>query len=356
MPLTCFTVSCDGTHAFLYRNGWLYKSGPAGTSSFPGMVLGATASRELHLDGDVSDILLCTGCHSQQQIEEVVNYFAARRGMTLPYKPDGSEFAPPAGVQEILRFGAVSDLHYADRDPAINRYYRLAPARLAAAIAEWNADALIEFILSNGDVIDGSGSGTDEGDWAALRSEYGKSRHPFYFSLGNHEHRRSTKSQALLYSGQGTGYYSFDTARCHIVVLDASYRSDDDSDPYAEDNFDFTVDFIPPRERRWLADDLARTARSTVVFCHNWLHGYPARPGVNNSSAVRELLEASGKVKLVISGHSHLNHGGWINGIRYVTLDALAETEGDTAYAICSLFEDGSILVNGRGRQRCYGG
>ena len=48
---------------------------------------------------------------------------------------------------------------------------------------------------------------------------------------------------------------------------------------------------------------------------------------IRNASEVRELPEASGKVKLVLRGHYHPGAEAVVSGIPYLTVPALCEGE-----------------------------
>ena len=48
---------------------------------------------------------------------------------------------------------------------------------------------------------------------------------------------------------------------------------------------------------------------------------------IRNASEVRELPEASGKVKLVLRGHYHPGAEAVVSGIPYLTVSALCEGE-----------------------------
>jgi len=60
---------------------------------------------------------------------------------------------------ETLRFGLVTDVHYADADPRGNRCYRDSLAKLERAIATFNTLDL-SFVVELGDFID---SGKNKG-------------------------------------------------------------------------------------------------------------------------------------------------------------------------------------------------
>ena len=74
-----------------------------------------------------------------------------------------------------------------------------------------------------------------------------------------------------------------------------------------------------------LGGDLRRTDLPTLVFIHQ---GLDSDTGVENAMKVRCLLEAanqeSPKVRLVFSGHHHLDYYNVINGIHYLQINSMS--------------------------------
>src|SRR5690606_31218172 len=123
-----------------------------------------------------------------------------------------------------------------------------------------------------------------------------------HYVLGNHCVDTLTKAEFLEHTGATAPHYAFDAGRFHIVVLDACYRAD--GQPYGRGNSEWKDANLPADQIDWLRADLARTDRPTIVFAHQRLDG-EGDYYVNNAVAVREVLEASGKVLAVFQGHSH---------------------------------------------------
>ena len=59
----------------------------------------------------------------------------------------------PSHEQCSLAFGVITDLHYADKDMAINRFYRESDKKLRACIDTFN-DLKPSFVIELGDFID----------------------------------------------------------------------------------------------------------------------------------------------------------------------------------------------------------
>jgi len=107
---------------------------------------------------------------------------------------------------------------------------------------------------------------------------------------------------------------------------------------------------VPDWELAWLGKTLAIAPGPTVVFGHQCLDP-SADPNhlVRNAAAVREVLERSGKVAAVFTGHEH-NGGGCVhNGIFCYTLRALvkASLPASNGFAGVEIYPSGLIRVTG---------
>ncbi|MBR1921020.1 MAG: metallophosphoesterase, partial [Kiritimatiellae bacterium] len=250
------------------------------------------------------------------------------------------------------RFGAVADLHYADRAPAMRRHYRESCLKLREAVALFNAQK-VDFAVELGDFKDDSGG--REATLGRLREverEFARFDGPRYHVAGNHdfdclspeEFFAETPNDARV---SAEGYYSFVRGGVRFVVLNACY--DSALAPYSRCN-PWTDANIPPREMEWLARELAAAEGHVVVFCHQRLDdSAEANHLVKNAAAVRALMAASGKVRLVVTGHQHC--GGWNiqDGIPYYSLRAMVidAAPDESSYATFDVYPSGGVRATG---------
>jgi 3',5'-cyclic-AMP phosphodiesterase len=101
----------------------------------------------------------------------------------------------------------------------------------------------------------------------------------------------------------------------------------------------------------WLQKTLASNRFPAIVFTHQPLDGQPGTINdlfkdvphwvhVENHEKARAILEASGKVQLVLSGHVHQTHLETIANIHYLTLDSLVPSSiKNETQALYSLLE-----------------
>lgn len=244
-----------------------------------------------------------------------------------------------------LSFGYVSDIHYGDKNTALNRYYRDGDEKLAVAVEQFNKHDL-SFVIVNGDLIDSGAAEDAPSDLSAVVNIVADLDVPSYYSFGNHDLTDLSKAEAMAVTGQSAGYYSFNRNGYHFVVLDACYSADDDDAHYDTGNFDFTDTYVPPTERTWLAADLAAAVLPIIVLCHQRLDEV-SNHAVVNAADVRAILE-SADVRAVFQGHAHANDKETINDITYYTMQAATESAYPaTAFGVVRVYQSGAISVQG---------
>jgi len=249
-----------------------------------------------------------------------------------------------------LKFGLITDLHYADKQNAGTRFYRESLDKLAEAALQFQKDQ-IEFVVELGDFIDAADSVQIEKQYLkAVNRRFADICDERYYVLGNHCVDTLNKQEFLEEVEQEKSYFSFEHAGIHFVVLDSCFRSD--GKPYQRKNFQWTDANIPEDELEWLEGDLKGVSGPVVVFAHQRLdvdNSY----GVRNNALVRKVLETNGNVLAVFQGHSHKNELREIGGIRYCTMVAMVEGTGaeNNGYSTIEILPEGSILVHGFRKQ-----
>jgi predicted MPP superfamily phosphohydrolase len=252
-----------------------------------------------------------------------------------------------------VRFGIVTDCHYADADPVGTRFYRESLGKLAECVARMNAEQ-VDFLVELGDLKDQDRPPVEARTLEYLRkveAVFREFRGPRYHVLGNHDMDSLSKRQflsAVENTGieSGRSYYSFDVRGLHCLVLDANYTAD--GRDYDRGDFDWQDANIPTPELDWLRRDLAASSGPAVVFVHQLLDG-TGSVYVQNAPAVRQCLETSGRVLAVFQGHHHEGAYSHLAGIHYYTLKALVEGSGrdSNAYAIVQVLPDRAVTVTG---------
>jgi len=276
------------------------------------------------------------------------------------------------GVDTVVKFGIITDLHYADAPTEGTRYYRDSLPKARDAVRDINA-AGADFMIELGDFKDMPDSSlpcAETNPASALcvnktigflqeieRTAFEGFNGPRYHVLGNHDVDILTQAQALtvekntndpnhpISSGNmSEGYYSFgfpfvapvglDTAlvqqpALRFIVLNADFTDkdlpwSDLSGPNASaQGMSWEKANVPTKQLAWLASELEQArklAQHVVVFIHYRLDGGadgPVSPPsawvsdctLQNAAVVRALLEKwPGLVLATFSGHDHVPH------------------------------------------------
>ena len=257
-----------------------------------------------------------------------------------------------------LRFGVVTDSHFASREKSGTRYYADSREKMRQAVAEFNGSKL-DFIIELGDMKDMSVDGSallTLGYLDEIESIFKSFNGPSYHVLGNHDMDCITKEEYLAHTtneGRTTGrsYYSFSANGYRCIVLDANFNLD--GSPYARGNFDWTKAMIPQTELEWLDEELAKHRQQpTLIFVHQMLDSFSSVSRnlcVSNAEEVVELLERNEQVLAVIQGHHHPDHHSHRAGIHYLTLNGMIEKSAPehNSYAIVEVMPNGDIVVEG---------
>ena len=261
----------------------------------------------------------------------------------------------PSGEKPArLRFGIITDLHYADIDPSGARSYRESLAKLEECIKVMN-DQRADFLVELGDLKDQDKVGPTEGKTLSylrrIEAVFEKFDGPRYHVLGNHDVDSISKPQ-FLKIGRNTGippdqsYYSFGVKGVRFIVLDANFRAD--GLPYDRGNFAWEDAYIPAAEFNWLKQELVSSSKPAMIFIHHQLDGEGAYY-VKNAAEVRRALESSGRVLAVIQGHRHEGQLNIMNHIPFYTLKAAVEGSGagHNSYALVEIDRDFNITITG---------
>jgi hypothetical protein len=109
---------------------------------------------------------------------------------------------------------------------------------------------------------------------------------------------------------------------------------------------------ITEKQKQWIEEQLKTATRkgwNVVLFCH-----FPLLPTTAevlwNAEEVVSLLENYSCVKAWINGHNHAGNYAEQNGIHYINLKGMVDTENENAYSIIQ-FSDDKIEITGFGRE-----
>jgi len=263
----------------------------------------------------------------------------------------------------VVRFGILADLHAHDVDSPLEGKRMTNTAERLAAFTEamngWDAD----FVVELGDFVNGwVVLGAEPGDPARIpdilawaETLYATFDGPRYHVIGNHDVYNLDKEQYRTILGIDSTFYSFDVAGYHFVVLDVQF-AEDGSD--LAHTYTGVAGFVPDEELDWLRSDLDTSDAPTIVLVHQPLDDFIeawGRPTVANQDQVRAVLAADGDVLAVFQGHEHENAHQVLDGIHYVTFEAMVDQDTPPSWAAVAIDVRAGILsVEGQGAQADY--
>jgi alkaline phosphatase len=256
----------------------------------------------------------------------------------------------------VVRFGVITDLHYADMEKKNNRDCRQSIQKLQDAVAVFNKEK-VDFVVELGDFKDQDKNKKWKdtiGFLKEIESVFAEFNGPRYHVLGNHDMDSISKSDFLknvINTGisKRKSYYSFDMNDIHFVVLDGCFTSEEKD--YNFGDFDWDDSYITQKQLEWLKADLAKTKNPTMLFIHQRLDEFATEKVghcVANSKEVRAVLEKSGKAVAVFQGHEHTGDYSYRNGVHFFTQKAAVEGSlPNNSFSIVEVYANGDVKING---------
>ena len=267
---------------------------------------------------------------------------------------------------EPVRIAMITDVHAHDTNSPNEHKVMVNWAERVTAFVDaandWPADA----VISLGDYVNGAFvMGAELGDAARIPGILDEAvailtafDGPIHYVIGNHDVYNLSKEQLLAATGAESTYYSFDLGGVHFVILDAQF--DKNENDYGHVAW-MVQGLIPTIEMDWLQADLAASELPTVVFVHQPLDSdfalLSGGPPIFNHLAVRDVLAADGDVIAVFSGHAHDSNYSEIDGIHYLTIAAMVDSDEPTppTWAMVTVDADaGTLVIDGAGIQPDY--
>lgn len=261
------------------------------------------------------------------------------------------------GEKKNIRFGVITDLHYAGKEPRGTRYFNQSIEKLQMALDTFK-EANLDFIIELGDFKDQDNEPQKETTLAYLdriEEVYRSFDGPVYHVLGNHDMDSISKDEFLSHirnhgSAAHAPYYSFVRDGMKFIVLDANNNAD--GSDYDSGNYDWTEAYIPQSQIDWLQNELTGHSYPVIIFLHQMLDSFsdisPALC-VNNANQVIPILEKAGNVLAVFQGHHHPGHYSFRNGIHYWTMPGMIEggLPENNSYAVVEVDRQSNIFIDG---------
>ncbi|MBP7275517.1 MAG: metallophosphoesterase family protein [Kiritimatiellae bacterium] len=264
-----------------------------------------------------------------------------------------------------LRIGWLSDAHYADIPDRGGRSFRASAVKLAEATEHFiraRCDAVIQLgdLKDQDDPPDPTRGAEDLSKAVRILLRYpGPLRHV----MGNHELDSLNKAEALMILNDGrppeSAFWELPLGDWTLLGLDACFRPD--GRDTEQGHVHWTDATVPASELAWLDRALGAASGPVALFCHQRLdEPEDSRFVVRNAADIRERIERSGRVRVVLQGHHHRSEIQRISGIPYITVPAMTggPDPADTAFGLLHMTPDGGgrIEILGRAPETCIWG
>lgn len=257
-------------------------------------------------------------------------------------------------------FGIIADCQYC-ADPGTGvRKYALSEKKLELCVSHFNTMNL-EYVVHLGDFID-----RDFESFEVVDPIYKQLSMPKYHVLGNHdfsvsdEHKKDVPKRM----GLSSRYYDFEVLGWRFVVLDGNDVSFH-AYPEGSEKYHEAAEYyqqhgndspkwngaLGAEQLSWLKKVLKtanEAGEKVVLYCHFPIYPENAH-NLWNAKEIVEVLENYTCVKAYINGHNHAGNYGVKNGIHYLTMKGMVDTE-ETSYAVMNAFED-RLEIRGFGRE-----
>ncbi len=264
-----------------------------------------------------------------------------------------------------VKIGVFADCQYCDCDAVGSRYYRNSLTKLTDCISEFNTIDDIEFVVGLGDLIDRNISSFD-----SVNAILKKSKKEVFNVVGNHDYSVNPdliESVPVKLGLAGT-YYTFKKNGWNFIFLNGNEITFQTTDKKVEKKAakmvaKLTAENKPNNQKwnggisktqmKWLKKELKTSEKENLkvaLFCH-----FPIYPNeihsLWNDDKVLQLINKYSCVKAWINGHNHAGDYAEQNGIHFITMNGMVETESENSFSVISFTSD-KIKIDGYGREQ----
>lgn len=271
-----------------------------------------------------------------------------------------TSYAQKNPEEKHFSFGVIADCQYCDEVGTGVRKYDLSDTKLQQCVTHLNTMDLA-YTVHLGDFIDKDWKSFDD-----VGPIYNTLKMPKYHVLGNHDFSvaDTLKHKVSERMGLPSPYYDFEVNGWRFIVLngnDVSFHAyPQESKNYKKADAYYTKHKIESpkwngalgkKQLKWLKQVLESASKNeekVILYCH-----FPVYPenvhNLWNADEVIDLIEDYSCVKTYINGHNHAGNYGQKNGIHYVTMKGMVDTE-QTSYSTIKVYPH-KLEIMGYGRE-----
>lgn len=223
------------------------------------------------------------------------------------------------------KVGWVTDIHagankkraFVNEDGSDNTLYPKKYLKYFPVVLERMKRQGIGTVIATGD----STNITEYHHARALKEMADKAGMNMVWVRGNHDFL--TGKDTMIEFGVEEYFYVYDTKKARVIVLDINFNGPALTDANIE----------------WFKDKLEETNLPVIVAAHSPIFDYDAKDVIPTYAKLGEAITESGKVKFVISGHTHKDAQGEKDGVIYRTAWPLTQKSHMGSYYLLDIKE-----------------
>lgn len=232
-----------------------------------------------------------------------------------------------------MKLGIFTDSHYSSTEVTCgNRYNSRSLVKIREACG-WFLQEKCDRIICLGDLIDHEPEHSREAENLKQIAEVFRACPvPVTVVMGNHDGFSFTREEFYGILGEECRPADFYSGKTSLIFADACFFHS--GKPYGPGDSDWTDTCLPdPAEFRRRVE---QAPGNVYVFLHQNLDPtVESHHILSNAAEVRQILENSSRVRAVYQGHYHPGKESEVNGIRYITFQAMCSNE--SSYDIITL-------------------
>ena len=250
-------------------------------------------------------------------------------------------FRPHNVDAQLLKIGFVTDWEYHERDYA-TKLSTKAPEFLNDAVEGINNKSP-HLTIGGGDYVESTklSSSKTKKMLKSINKTFRKIKTgKRYYLTGNHDLRSLRKSEYMKALGINYLHKVVDIRGFRIILLDTNFK---EGGSHRSDE-SYVEGYVSDAELKWLENNIAQSNSPVIIFSHH----SPGRPNgrrdIKNSPAVRSVIENSGKVVAVISGHNPDQWTKTYSSVRYYVVNNLVNPKAKRTYAFIKATRTGDTV------------
>ena len=239
-----------------------------------------------------------------------------------------------------MKFLAFSDMHYSDVQMEGERNRPMSLEKVKRALSEHLDEC--DFVVNFGDTADLFGNGKPQTLlWEETADVLKNCGREYYCLIGNHDTSTDKRTWVEIMN-MPSRYYSFNHGSYKVLVLDPNQN--DEKNPFPSEEIKWAYCYIDDEQFEWMKNEIEAAKEEVIIFTHELLilneRNNDDDHVIRNREKVIDLIEKSGKVKAVFSGHYHYGDRACHNGIDYVTFRSICLND-DYAHYVVTIDETG---------------